>query len=372
MKDISVMICDDSALMRNLLGRIVDEAEGLVLAGKAMNGKFLLEKIPRIKPDIILLDLEMPEMNGIEFLKERNRLNINIPVVILSSIAVRGAKVTMEALALGASDFILKPSGSISEDIHVVRDRIVTTLLAYGGKSTRTFHSESSQPGASPSIKKEAVKNVPIKTSMPREKGGDIEIVAIGISTGGPNALRLVLADIDPEFPVPIVIVQHMPAGFTTEFAKSLNRICPLEVKEVEDGDILTKGRVFIAPGNYHIEVEKKKLAAIIHTSSSDVVNGHRPSVDVLFASVAKYYGGNSLAVIMTGMGRDGALEIGSVFAKGGITVGQDAESSIVYGMPKVAAERGFIDYVVSVNDMAATLNRLVKEPFDKLRDHRS
>ena len=170
------------------------------------------------------------------------------------------------------------------------------------------------------------------------------------------------MADIDPEFPVPIVIVQHMPAGFTTEFARSLDRICPLEVKEVEDGDILTKRRVFIAPGNYHIEVEKKELAAIIHTSFSDLVNGHRPSADVLFASVAKYYGGNSLAVIMTGMGKDGALEIGSIFAKGGITVGQDAESSIVYGMPRVAAERGFIDYVVSVNDMAATLNKLVKE----------
>ena len=355
MKDISVLICDDSALMRNLLGRIVDEADGLVLACKAMNGKFLLEKIPRIKPDIILLDLEMPEMNGIDFLKERKRLNINVPVVILSSIAVRGAKVTMEALTLGASDFILKPSGSISEDIHVVRDRIVTTLIAYGG--TRISHIKGSQSELSPSVKK-----VPVASSMPREKGGNIEIVAIGISTGGPNALRLVLADIEPEFPVPIVIVQHMPAGFTTEFARSLDRICPLEVKEVEDGDILTKGRVFIAPGNYHIEVEKKELAAIIHTSFSDLVNGHRPSADVLFASVAKHYGGNSLAVIMTGMGKDGALEIGSIFAKGGITVGQDAESSIVYGMPRVAVERGFIDYVVSINDMAATLNKLVKE----------
>ncbi len=362
MKDISVMICDDSALMRNLLGRIIDEAEGLVVAGKAMNGKFLLEKIPRIKPDIILLDLEMPEMNGIEFLKERKKLNINIPVVILSSIAVRGARVTMEALSLGASDFILKPSGSISEDIHVVRDRIVTTLLAYGGKASQISHNKVKPSESSESVSTKVEKKIPIASTMPREKGGDIEIVAIGISTGGPNALRLVLADIDPDFPVPIVIVQHMPAGFTTEFAKSLDRICPLEVKEVEDGDLLTRGRVFIAPGNYHIEVEKKKLAAVIHTSSADVVNGHRPSADVLFASVAKHYGGKSLAVIMTGMGRDGAMEIGSIFAKGGITVGQDAESSIVYGMPRVAAERGFIDYVVSVNDMASTLNKLVKE----------
>lgn len=367
MNDISVMICDDSALMRNLIGRIVEEADGLVLVGKAMNGKFLLDKIPRIKPDIILLDLEMPEMNGIEFLKERKRLNIDIPVVILSSIAVRGARVTMDALSLGASDFILKPSGSISEDIHVVRDRIVATLHAYGKKTKKgsvSIQTRTSlkQSDAALSVKSKPQSVPPVSPSITREKGGNIDIVAIGISTGGPNALRLVLADIDPDFPVPIVIVQHMPAGFTTEFAKSLDRICPLDVKEVTDGDVLSKGRIFIAPGNFHIEVEKKKLATIIRTSSANLVNGHRPSADVLFSSVAKHYGGNSLAVIMTGMGRDGASEIGTIYAKGGITIGQDETSSIVYGMPKVAAERGFIEHVVSVNDMASTLNKLVKE----------
>jgi len=361
------MICDDSALMRNLIGRIVDEAEGLVLAGKAMNGKFLLEKIPRINPDIILLDLEMPEMNGIQFLKERKRLNIDIPVVILSSIAVKGARITMEALSLGASDFILKPSGSISEDIHVVRDRIVATLLAYGKKSGSSGRTALPQTAIQDKERSELVKTsikekIPVTSVIPREKGGNIEIVAVGISTGGPNALRHVLVDLDPDFPVPIVIVQHMPAGFTTEFAKSLDRICPLDVKEVTDGDVLSPGTVFIAPGNFHIEVVKKKLAALIRTSSADLLNGHRPSADVLFASVAKHYGGNSLAVIMTGMGRDGATEIGTIFTKGGITVGQDQESSIVYGMPKVAAERGFIDHVVSLDDMAATLNRLVRE----------
>lgn len=367
MKDISVMICDDSALMRNLIGRIVDEADGLVLAGKAMNGKFLLDKIPRLKPDIILLDLEMPEMNGIEFLKERKRLNIDIPVVILSSIAVRGARVTMDALSLGASDFILKPSGAISEDIHVVRDRIVSTLLAYGKKSVNSLNVRQTQISAEKTesplqVKAKTETRPSVSSSIHREKGGKIDIVAIGISTGGPNALRLVLADIDPDFSVPIVIVQHMPAGFTTEFAKSLNRICPLEVKEVVDGDVLSPGKVFIAPGNFHIEVVKKKLATLIRTSSADLVNGHRPSADVLFSSVAKHYGGNSLAVIMTGMGRDGASEIGTIYAKGGITIGQDEASSIVYGMPKVAAERGFVEHVVSVDDMASTLNKLVKE----------
>lgn len=367
MKNISVMICDDSALMRNLIGRIIDEAEGLVLAGKAMNGKFLLDKLSRIKPDIILLDLEMPEMNGIEFLKERKRLNIDIPVVILSSIAVRGARVTMDALTLGASDFILKPSGSISEDIRDVRDRIVATLLAYGKKYVASEISSEAQSTVQKPLNRGAIetqgpKKVHAVSAIPRDKGGNIEIVVIGISTGGPNALRQVLADIAPDFPVPILIVQHMPAGFTTEFAKSLDRICPLDVKEVADGDILSPGRIFIAPGNFHIEVERKKLASIIRTSSADLMNGHRPSADILFSSVAKHYGGTTLAVIMTGMGKDGATEIGTIFAKGGITVGQDEESSVVYGMPKVAAERGFIDHVVSKDNMAAKLNQLVRE----------
>ncbi len=369
---VSVLVCDDSALMRNLLGRIVEGAEGLELAGKAMNGRFLLDKIPVLKPDIILLDLEMPEMNGIEFLKERKKRGIDIPVVILSSIAKRGAKVTMEALNLGASDFILKPSGSVSEDIHEIRDHIVETLIAYGRrykvKSGGSVFSVSSGdlPGMTVTDvtekKTSSVKTAPPKAVEKSKKTGNIEIVALGISTGGPNALRHVLVDIAPDLPVPILIVQHMPAGFTAEFAKSLDKICPLSVKEGEDGDILSPGRIFIAPGGYHIEVERKRLASVLRVTSKDLRNGHRPSAGVLFESVAASYGGNALAVIMTGMGKDGSDEIGEIWKKGGITIGQDQASSVVYGMPKVAAENGYIDHVVSLDNMASTINKLVKE----------
>ncbi len=153
-----------------------------------------------------------------------------------------------------------------------------------------------------------------------------------------------------------------MPAGFTTEFAKSLDRICPLEVKEAAEGDLLKPGRMLICPGNYHIEVERRRLAGVIKLSQGDPVNGHRPSADVLFSSVAKNYGGRVLGVIMTGMGRDGAKELGSILQNGGITVGQDKESCIVYGMPKVAAEMGHVQYVSSLEDMAGTITRLVKE----------
>ncbi len=366
---VNVIVCDDSALMRNLLGRIIDDAEGLELLGKAMNGKFLLNKLSTLEPDVILLDLEMPEMNGIEFLEERKRLGMDIPVVILSSVAKRGAKITMDALNLGASDFILKPSGSVSEDIHTIRDSIVETLLAYGRrykmrKSGNVFRVSASDLPGMPAEKKAVSKQPEKKAAVSSGKTDNVEIVALGISTGGPNALRKVMADIDPKLPVPMLIVQHMPAGFTAEFAKSLNRICPLEVKEGEDGDILSPGRVFIAPGGFHIEVEKKRLASVLRVSSKDLRNGHRPSAGVLFESVAENYGGNALAVIMTGMGKDGSDEIGKIWSKGGITVGQDKSSSVVYGMPRVAAENGFLDYIVSLDDMARTISRLVKENF--------
>jgi len=381
-ENISVVVCDDSALMRNLVGKMVENNEGLELAGKAMNGRFLLQKIPRLKPDVIVLDIEMPDMNGIEFLEERKKRGIDIPVVILSSIASRGARITMEALSLGASDFIQKPSGSISEDIHLIERNLVEMLRAYGRQYRKKIGAQpprpvekseaggtpprekpSEQPSSAAAILEPKPKKIEaVAPPVSRREAGPVELLAIGISTGGPNALREVFAKIDPEFPVPIVVVQHMPAGFTTEFAKSLDRICPLEVKEASDGDLLKAGRILICPGDHHIEVQKRRLAGTIKLSQSDLVNGHRPSADVLFESVAREYGGRSMAVIMTGMGRDGAKRIGEIHRLGGITIGQDQESSIVYGMPKVAAEMGHLQHIVSLKDMAETLNRLVRE----------
>jgi two-component system chemotaxis response regulator CheB len=328
---------------------------------------------------VIVLDLEMPEMDGIEFLKERKRLGIEIPVIILSSIARRGAQITMEALSLGASDFITKPSGSESEDIHVVEKTLVEMVRAYGSQyrrshglngvgTTEVLNDRKPRTAERMGEKNVFMATVPENAAEPavspvaRKDAGPVEILAIGISTGGPNALRKVFAEIDPDFPLPVVVVQHMPAGFTTEFAKSLDRICPLEVKEAEEGDLLKTGRILICPGNYHIEVEKRRLAGVVRLNQKDTVNGHRPSADVLFASVAEQYGGRSIALIMTGMGRDGAREIGSIHRKGGITIGQDAASSIVYGMPRVAAEMGHVQHIVALEDIAETLNRLARE----------
>ncbi|MDL2229288.1 chemotaxis response regulator protein-glutamate methylesterase [Treponema sp. OttesenSCG-928-L16] len=368
--EVSVLIVDDSALMRNLISRMVESTPGVVVADKAMNGIFALQKIPRCNPDVIVLDLEMPEMNGIEFLKERKARGITIPVIILSSIARRGAEITMEAISLGASDFIMKPSGSVSEDIGSVRDHLTSMLLAYGSQYRRSQGRRVLSPSEyakKPDIPlpdfsyRKTAPVVPAKVSEPLRKPGKIEIIAIGISTGGPDALREVFAHIDADLPQPLVVVQHMPAGFTAEFAKSLDKLCPLEVKEAEEGDILRPGRVLIAPGSKHLEVERKSLAAIAHLSETPPVSGHRPSVDVLFASVAKAYTNHALAVIMTGMGKDGAQELGSIYREGGMTLGQDEASSIVYGMPRVAYEMGYVMEQVPLSKMAERICSVAK-----------
>ena len=375
--EIRVLIVDDSALMRNLIGRMVDDTPGLEIAEKAMNGLFALQKIPRVTPDVICLDLEMPEMNGIEFLKERKKQGITIPVVILSSIAAKGAQITMEALSLGASDFVQKPSGSISEDIHVVKDTLVSMLLGYGGAYRRTQGKKVLSPSEyTPKTPSEKVSDIaihfklaaapPVTPSAPppqKRPAGKTEIIAIGISTGGPDALRVVFSKLDADLKIPIVVVQHMPAGFTNEFAKSLDRICPLDVKEAEDGDAVQPGRILIAQGNKHLEIEKKGGNAVARLSDAPLVSGHRPSADVLFASVAMNYQNHSLGVIMTGMGRDGAQHIGTIYKEGGMTLGQDEKSAVVYGMPRVAYEMGHVMEQVSLDNMARRICEVAKAP---------
>ncbi|MCL2244063.1 MAG: chemotaxis-specific protein-glutamate methyltransferase CheB [Treponema sp.] len=363
--------------MRNLVGRMIEDTPGLVIAEKAMNGIFALQKIPRSNPDVIVLDLEMPEMNGIEFLKERKKRDIKIPVVILSSIAKKGAEVTMEALSLGASDFVQKPSGSISEDIHVVKDTLISMLLGYGGSYRKSIGKKVLTPSEyeakTPTTKANDVAiHFKLATAPPSSpalpptqlrKPARTEIIAIGISTGGPDALRVVFSKLDADLRVPIVVVQHMPAGFTAEFAKSLDKICPLDVKEAENGDAIIPGRVLIAQGNKHLEVEKKATGAVAHLSDAPLVSGHRPSADVLFASVAMAYSNHALGVIMTGMGRDGAQQLGTIYREGGMTLGQDEHSAVVYGMPRIAYEMGHVMEQVSLDNMGRRICEVAKTP---------
>ena len=405
MDDISVLICDDSALMRNLISRVIDGTEGMQIVGKAMNGQFLIDKIPILKPDVIVLDIEMPVMNGIEFLKYRKANRIDIPVIILSSIAEKGAVVTMQCLELGASDFITKPNGSISADISSVADRLVEMISSYGGMYarrhgktvrssdfylnlaseravTRKLQAAMGEEKANQFLAAERERKSQIERSQPAKHfdfstptpkepaaikplrdGGRIEAIAIGISAGGPNALREVFKCIDPHLKQPILVVQHMPAGFTHEFANSLDKICPLSVKEAEDGDVIEGGHVYIAPGNYHIAATSAGLGKnVIRLTQDPQRNGHRPSADVLFESMAKVYQNKCLGVIMTGMGKDGAVELAEMRKQGAWTLGQDEKSSIVYGMPKVAYELGGVQKQVSLENMADEISKIARE----------
>lgn len=393
MDNIEVLVCDDSSLMRNMISRIVDSAEGMHTAGTAMNGKFCLQKIPLLKPDLILLDIEMPEMTGVQFLEERKKLGIDIPVIILSSIATKGAAVTMQCLELGASDFITKPGCSVSVNITSVGSSIIEKIASYGGKYARAHGKNIASPevfvhqaklkeaeaaavkeGIISKIKPSETKPEPLPATLwtpphkepavitPLRQSGPIDVVALGISTGGPNALREVFAKIDPKFSKPILVVQHMPAGFTKEFAASLDKICPLKVKEAEDGDLIHPGQIYIAPGDFHIVVQKSTLCNVIRLSKEDLRNGHRPSADVLFESVAKLYKNRALGVIMTGMGRDGAAQLAEMRKQGARTLGQDEKSSIVYGMPRAAWELGAVQKQVSLENMAAEMSAVIKE----------
>ena len=393
---ISVLVVDDSALMRNLVGRIVAASSELQLVGTAMNGAFALQKLEKLGPDVIVLDIEMPQMNGLQFLEERKRRGIDIPVVVLSSVADRGARITMDALALGASDFVTKPSGSESEDLHVIGEQLTHLLTSYGRqhqmRRRQLAQSVDKKPAADEGPASRALApephsqpiveypDIPLPAQIdPADLDGAVdalirdrrkangrqtglEALAIGISTGGPNALRKIFAELSADLGLAVVVVQHMPAGFTEEFARSLDRICALEVREAKEGDVARPGRVLIAPGNMHLTLERLPLGVVAHLGNEGAVNGHRPSADVLFHSVSEVYGSRTLAVIMTGMGRDGAQGIGVIKNKGGITLGQDAATSIVYGMPKVAYEKGFVQVQVPLPHMAGVINRLAAE----------
>jgi len=396
MDKISVMICDDSALMRNLISRIISDCDGLEVVGKAENGQDLLDKIPTCRPDVILLDIEMPVMTGVQFLEQRKLRHIDIPVIILSSIATEGASVTMRCLELGAADFITKPGGSsVSLKISDVSDEIIEYVSSYGA-SYAAMHGKHvpdpdyfthvvklkaaarfvAQKKGEDAAKLAAISKTeftpPVSWTAPKAKepvvitperdGGRIEIIAIGISTGGPNALRDMLAKIDPNLKQPILVVQHMPAGFTAEFAQSLNNICPLEVSEAKNGEPILSGHVYIAPGNYHLMVEKRSLNPIIRLNQDDLRNGHRPSADMLFESIAKQYGNKALGVIMTGMGRDGAAQLAEMRKKGAWTLGQDQASCIVYGMPKVAWELGAVQRQVPLQCLAGEISKLAND----------
>lgn len=345
-RKIRVMVVDDSALMRKMIPQILAVDKDIEVVGTAMDGLFALKKIPDLKPDIITLDVDMPRMDGLTALSHIVK-EYDIPVLLISSLTQKGAAATLSGLELGAVDFIAKPKEAISVHIMDIADEMLKKIRAIVRTSTKKLR--HLRPVSRPEPKR------PVSIYKTADK-----VVAIGVSTGGPNALSYILPKIPHDFSAGIVIVQHMPEGFTELFATRLNQICRIEVREAKDGDMILPGRALIAPGNSHLKIKKMPLGGVAVLSKSPPVSGHRPSADVLFDSVAAEYGRDSTGIIMTGMGSDGAEGIGRIKAAGGATIAQDEESSVVFGMPKIAIERGYIDKIAPLEEIP----RLITEAF--------
>lgn len=339
---VRVLVVDDSALMRKLIPQILQADGSIQVVGTAIDGNFALKKIEELKPQVVTLDLEMPGMSGMQALREITT-RYHLPVIVVSSHTTQGASATFKALAMGALDFVAKPHDASAHMQEVAQELISKIKVA--------VHTEAPR----------LPKPLPLsfeKAQKPRlkQRRAPNRIVAIGISTGGPNALQYLLAHLPGDFPAAILVVQHMPEGFTDMFARRLDECCPLEVKEAQSGDLLQAGRVLICPGNRHMRVRRMPMGDVAVLSDEARVNGHRPSVDVLFRSVADEFGPAALAVLMTGMGDDGADALGAVKAAGGMTIAQDKESCTVFGMPRAAIERGHAIRVVALDVLANTL----------------
>ena len=346
---VRVLVIDDSALMRKLIPGILSRDPEIEIVGTAMDGNFGLKKIEELRPDVVTLDLEMPRMDGMETLRQIMR-NYRLPVVVVSAHTLNGAAATFHALSLGAFDFVPKPFDAAQAKLEGIAEQLICKVKVAA---------RSRVPSAGAMLPQD----FRVKKPAQRPHAAPHRVVAIGISTGGPNALQYLLAQLPGDFAGALLIVQHMPEGFTEMFARRLNECCAIEVKEAKSGDLLLAGRALVCPGNRHMRVRQMPLGKVAVLSDDEKVNGHRPSADVLFESVAQEFGAKAIGLLMTGMGEDGAEALGLIKSAGGLTVVQDEASCVVFGMPKAAIERGHAMRVVSLDALANLLIRYCSAP---------
>lgn len=346
-KTIGVLVVDDSAFMRKVLTDILESSGDIKVIGTAKNGLEALEKIKTIEPDIITLDVEMPSMDGISCLKELQKIT-NAPVIMLSSLTRGGGKATIEALEAGAIDFISKPTGLFEIAGEAKKKEIIEKV-----KMAKRIRKREAR-----AINAEIVRPV-IHTEHECRRNNNLKtIIAIGTSTGGPKALQEVIPFIPENVPAAVVIVQHMPPGFTKSLAERLNTLSSLFVKEAEDDEIVKPGFAYVAPGDFHMEVRKTSNDILkIKLLQTEPVAGHRPSIDVMLNSIAATKFPSVIGVIMTGMGADGSEGIINIKnANNGIIIAQDEKSCVVYGMPKSAVKTGVVDIVVPLKEIAEVI----------------
>lgn len=341
-KPIRVLIVDDSPFIRMALKEILAQDPDIEVVGVARDGKEGIAKLQELKPDVVTMDVEMPVMDGIRALDEIMRWQPT-PVIVLSAVTTQGARATMEAFDLGAVEVIAKPTGRSGDDLASMAREIILKVKSVVGSNLASMKIKSWSP---PRVS-------PVETVAKRR----IEVVAIGVSTGGPTALQVVLGQLPRNFPVPIIVAQHMPAGFTAPLASRFDGLCDLKVKEVEEGETLRAGTVYIGEAGKQFEVRKtgaKLIAKISGTTPSTIL--YKPSVDILFKSLAQEVGQGVLALIMTGMGSDGLEGVKELKAKGAFTIAESEKTCVVYGMPRVVIEAGLADRVEELSNFSRVI----------------
>ncbi len=355
MELVRVLIIDDSAFMRRVITEMLQSSPLIAVVGTARNGKDGLEQARRLRPDLITLDIEMPVMDGLSVLPSLLD-ELNCPVIMLSSHTQEGAKATLDALELGAVDFVPKPAQDLVWDITKIRDELVEKVVS-------TAKSRRVPRPPSPSQRLVSRKNEDMAPVTPKVVDGPVRcIVAIGASTGGPQALQTVLTSFEADIPASFVVVQHMPPRFTKSLAQRLDGLCQISVDEAEDGEILREGHALIAKADWHMTLVAEGGRLRTRLQQTPPVSGHRPSVSALFASLPVAMSTKLIAVVLTGMGNDGSAGVVTVKEAGGIILAEDASTAVINGMPKAAAQTGCVDHLVPLHDMGSMITRLITD----------
>ncbi|MDH3342086.1 MAG: chemotaxis response regulator protein-glutamate methylesterase [Gammaproteobacteria bacterium] len=359
MKKISVLIVDDSAVVRRILKEILSSDKEIEVVGTAMDPYIARDKIKRLHPDVLTLDVEMPKMDGISFLRNVMRLR-PMPVVMISSLTQQGADIALEALSIGAVDYISKPKIDVAHELSGYAEEIIEKVKAAAGAKVLPNVSETSVIKAASQKLLDPINR--LRKNKPKGKLKTTEkIVAIGASTGGTEAIKEILINMRPDSPA-IVIAQHIPKAFSTAFSKRMDSLSPMAVCEAKDGQHVLPGHAYIAPGDLHLTLVREGARYYIKLDDGEPCNRHKPSVDVMFRSVEEAAGDNALGVILTGMGADGAKGLKQMHDSGSKTIAQDENSSVVWGMPGEAVKLEAADYVLPLNKIAQKIRSLIDD----------
>ena len=351
MSETRVLIVDDALVVRRLLSDVLGSSPGIAVAGTASNGRIALAKLAQLDPDLVILDIEMPEMDGLETLRELKERRPELPVIMFSTLTERGAVATLDALSLGAADYVTKPqdTSGLDEAMARIKVELVPKILGLSG-GPGSSHPAPPRPVAAPPL-------------VSRRAGtGVIKAVGIGVSTGGPNALAEIIPQLGRDLPVPVAIVQHMPPVFTRILAERLNSQSPLEVREAVDGADFEPGTIWLAPGGRHMVVREHQDGVYVATNQAPPENSCRPSVDTLFRSLVDVYGSGVLAVILTGMGHDGFAGSTLIHGAGGRIIAQDQQSAVVGSMPGAVEQAGIADAVVPLSEIAERITSMATQ----------